>query len=73
MLKAVSTLIFVAFLSAPASAHAGSHHFADILTSLVHFFSEPFHGGALVVLCAVAFALRMARKRHALATIRRQR
>lgn len=73
MLKAVSILIFSAFISAPASAHSGSHYFTNILTSLLHFFGEPVHGGALVVICAVAFALRMTRKRHAPATIRRQR
>lgn len=70
MLKAVSILMFTAFISVPASAHSGNHHFADILTTLLHFFSEPVHGGALIVLAAGGLALRSSRKRLAHAIIR---
>lgn len=72
MLRPVSILLLAAAVSTPAFAHAGDHHFTDLLTPLLHFFSDPFHSGALMAAGIASLALRAASKRRARATLRRR-
>ncbi len=64
MLKPVSVTLLAIFASIPAFAHAGDHHFADLLSSLVHFLSEPLHGGFIVLVVSALMALRIIGKRR---------
>lgn len=64
MLKPVSIILLAVFASTPALAHAGDHHFADLLSSLEHFLSEPLHGGIIVLVVSALMALRIVGKRR---------
>lgn len=70
MLKRVSILLLTAVASFPAYAHAGDHHFADLLASLVHFVSEPLHGGAALIAIFIILAIRSANKHRLRAAVR---
>lgn len=64
MLKPVSIILLAVFASTPTFAHAGNHHFTDLLSSLVHFLSEPLHGGIIVLAVSPLLALRIIGKRR---------